>query len=466
MPRAPPPQERIWTSPQDPKPLNPLQAQAAAAHFLEKYGAKSWMATSEHQENLYALPDVRQATSVGWELPDWRTKTMMPSALEHTGRGVWFRVFQLAEDEISRCALRDSCTTLQQISIDFELHRLSLHRVVFDGRNPKRILSLHYVAVKAPGEGEGFVAYPVMRELVKGGRERFSSFMPLRIRRFGFFGEWSLSLKYDLSGFRRPPYVSVADWQGLQPHTGIRTPAGHLLSENMKMRDTVLCGRSGKENDGGHCNLERWMDLRNLRTPVVKLAEDARKVAALERQNLEREFNRHMSRWERAGRERDIENRGPKPFYPWKAPQYDDASIVWEADTLDGEGMYDTFTLDAISQIVSGRFKSPSSTLKTEWSDNFSSVSKAWNPEGPLYILLHPWGFGWLPMDATFPAIVDAAEGRLTRPTWAKGPVEYSDSFIDSLFIPGTEQGFKDMMKLMLTIAANPAMMEHDFSES
>lgn len=50
----------------------------------------------------------------------------------------------------------------------------------------------------------------------------------------------------------------------------------------------------------------------------------------------------------------------------------------WQREVLDGEGLDDTFTLQDIAHIVTGRFKS------------FASVSTYWRTEGPLLVRLTP----------------------------------------------------------------------------
>lgn len=48
----------------------------------------------------------------------------------------------------------------------------NLMRSAFDGRNPKRIFVLDYVAVKSPFETGVMLAYHVLREVPPTGRER------------------------------------------------------------------------------------------------------------------------------------------------------------------------------------------------------------------------------------------------------------------------------------------------------
>ena len=62
----------------------------------------------------------------------------------------------------------------------------------------------------------------------------------------------------------------------------------------------------------------------------------------------------------------------------------------WQREVLDGEGLDDTFTLQDIAHIVTGRFKSPSGAFKG-WSHDFASVSTSWRTEGgPLLVRLTP----------------------------------------------------------------------------
>ncbi|KAK4697953.1 hypothetical protein P7C70_g8125, partial [Phenoliferia sp. Uapishka_3] len=203
--------------------------------------------------------------------------------------------------------------------------------------------------------------------------------------------------------FEGPPHLST------MVRDGVYVLRLHILVENLQARDTILCGRSGKENNKGVVNVERWTHEENLSTPILKLAEEIRDSAAMRDSALSEELKAGDVRWEAGGK------KGPRPSEPTLDS---DESIEWETEHLDGEGLHDTFILEEVAQIVSGRYKSPS--LKTKsWSDGFSNVSTAWKSEGPLYIILHPHIFGWLTMDATFPVLEDMRAGRLKFPEWA-----------------------------------------------
>ena len=60
----------------------------------------------------------------------------------------------------------------RRLASDFDYARLSIQRVAFDGRNPKRIFALDFVAAKYTHDTSELEAYPVLREIPKTGRER------------------------------------------------------------------------------------------------------------------------------------------------------------------------------------------------------------------------------------------------------------------------------------------------------
>ncbi|KAL8293570.1 hypothetical protein RQP46_000271 [Phenoliferia psychrophenolica] len=204
--------------------------------------------------------------------------------------------------------------------------------------------------------------------------------------------------------FERPPYISPPDWSGFySPHTrelGVCTPSGHTLVEKKPQRDTMFCGRSGKDHEEGQ----------------IFRADYERKVHARALEDLWEKSDQRLANWTRSKKA----NRGPRPVEVQKPDER--PAIQWEGEALDGEGMDDTFTLQAIAEIVTGRFKGRSPTL-SHWSDQFSTFSTAWTPDGPLYILLHPHVQGFMSLYAPFPAIEDALSGRLGLPSWAPAGV-------------------------------------------
>lgn len=112
MAPPPPPQDRVWTSPKDPIPLSPTQAQNHAAHFLHK-----WSGHGEPFASQYGLPRVLKNSTVGWTYPQWFTQTRYPSPFAcEPDRGLWYRVqiLPLANNDLARIALRDTCTYLKQ----------------------------------------------------------------------------------------------------------------------------------------------------------------------------------------------------------------------------------------------------------------------------------------------------------------------------------------------------------------
>lgn len=128
--------------------------------------------------------------SVGWDLPHWRTSTSWYNEAS-VGSGIWYKVLKhLEQDDLSRIALRDSCTAFRQcvpsrnslvyslkgfLSLYYEhnANTLRLEDVCFDARTPTRIFCRDFLAEATPESSRGkMTAKCVFKEVSKFGRER------------------------------------------------------------------------------------------------------------------------------------------------------------------------------------------------------------------------------------------------------------------------------------------------------
>lgn len=186
------------------------------------------------------------------------------------------------------------------------------------------------------------------------------------------------------------------------------------------MKDALLCGRTGLENRLGEANIERWTSTRNLAEPGVQALSSLRTEWLLHHRDTFGVYQAARSAYDVAYAEWVEEQSGPQPDEP-EGPSVDERAYArWVNTTIDQDGLDDTFTVEAVAAIVSGRFKSAATLRTPHWADSFATVSTAWttSPKDPLLIMLTPHVHGWMPMNATFPLIEDATANLLKDPTW------------------------------------------------
>ncbi|KAK4700425.1 hypothetical protein P7C70_g5822, partial [Phenoliferia sp. Uapishka_3] len=300
--------------------------------------------------------------AMGWLLPNWTTSTKAAYLVDkrRSPKPIWYRILQQS-DLLMRLKLRKTCKAFRKLYEKVDFDELDLSRVVFDTRYPKRIHVLDYVLTSQ---------YRTSRRM----------FGPERKKVVAAGGVFFQVIVNNL--FKRPPYVPSNLFLGSPPgdpstiYCGVKTPGGKTSVEVLD----VDIGDTAQELMW----IERWTSLRSLKNPVFQEA------IWWKRQCADKE-------WDAAEGEL-IMSRVPvgtsKEYLKYAR---------WEALSLDGEGMDDTFTLEDVSHIVAGRYRSPSTKIGS-WSKDFSTVSES--ASGGRYMMLQSFGsLGWLLMEAVHPSL-------------------------------------------------------------
>ncbi|KAK4699742.1 hypothetical protein P7C70_g6517, partial [Phenoliferia sp. Uapishka_3] len=355
------------------------------------YGSLARAARNVHRyANAQPQPAHLRAESnpVGWFLPRWTTSTMLASAEESRCKSIWYLILQ-ASPLLSRLALRDTCRILRRMYEKVDFDELDLSRVVLNARYPDRIYVLDYFVTsretKLNERHSVFRPTPVprLREISKLGPER---------RKVVTVGDIFFEL-FNYEHFEKPPYVELSVHESAVTYgLGVVTPSsGKHLIENLSNDDqdyTIFSDKSLTPKQyvsmgRPPCHVERWVSGRCLNSPIFEAAVKVRNLEAI------REYGEVP---EEKGALRRIPVMGMKGY------------AEWEATSLEGEGMDDTFTIEDVSQMVVGRFLPPSNII-TSWSDEYARPSNRWGTEAPIYLMLQG-GFGsnrWLPMNAVKP---------------------------------------------------------------
>ncbi|KAL8290366.1 hypothetical protein RQP46_002624 [Phenoliferia psychrophenolica] len=312
-----------------PRPTPPHFATSRALikepHLLAKFAAAQSLHDYSTSPPIAAQTAKLRSEAVGWMLPNWKASTTMRCV---GNASVWYDVMKYA-DQLSRLAMRDSCSTFKRLYAELDFDELNLSRVAFNCRYKKRIYALDYRALKMSSLDDKtapitIAAVPVLREIRAFGRERGKV-----VQRGSIF--------FSLLTFGWPATLSPDKFAGKSdPSTQYcfaETPAKRTLIEWLHYPDDE-------------------------RIPVTLTLV------------------------------------------------YDEYR-TWESEALDGEGLDDTFTLEQISQIVAGRYESPSSRI-TSWGDNFRQ-DRCERPRDICnqYMMLQDLGIGWYLMTASEPELDD-----------------------------------------------------------
>ncbi|KAL8290622.1 hypothetical protein RQP46_002880 [Phenoliferia psychrophenolica] len=395
----------------DDKPLEPHVSKYRAAQSLHLYSTSPPIAAQTAK---------LRSEAVGWMLPNWKTST----TVRFLGNAsVWYDVMKYA-DRLSRLAMRDSCSAFKRLYEELDFDELDLSRVAFNCRYKKRIYVLDYRAMRVvdphdPLLLQSLAAVPVLREIRAFGRERAKVVLSGSI----FFSLLCVR------SFGRPPSLAPDKFTGTSdPWTqfcGIKTPAKHTLLEWVHYPDddrtsrplspSVLRiprpGSYGFLTDSDVSHIERWTSSRNQSQRILQDSIRYRKNQAPEYITLTAKVlpaGADLSNYRQILQsgtylcQSTITTRVPVTT----TPQYD-TYRTWECEALDGECLDDTFTLEQISQIVTGRYGGPSYKITT-WSDHFiRDFAELHRDIGNQYMMLQDLGIGWYLMTASQPELDD-----------------------------------------------------------
>ncbi|KAL8290367.1 hypothetical protein RQP46_002625 [Phenoliferia psychrophenolica] len=392
-----------------------------APHLLAKFAAAESLHLYSTSPPIAAQTAKLRSEAVGWMLPNWKTSTTVRCV---GNASVWYDVMKNA-DRLSRLAMRDSCSTFKRLYEELDFDELDLSRVAFNCRYKKRIYALDYRALELSSLDDEaapiiIAAVPVLREIRAFGRERskvvlcgsiFFSFLCMR-------------------AFGRPLSVSPAKFDGtVDPSTrfcGINTPAKralvewiHYAADDRQTRPLWppvprMPPSISTFIESGESHIERWTSIRNTSFQPIVLSMLFR--------SRSREYSPAtimVVRQEGYVAQPDVDRIFESGSYIRQssvnirnivsvAPEYEEYR-AWESEALDGDGLDDTFTLEQISQIVTGRYKGPSSAI-TSWGNSYiqdEDVLQCPRDISNQYLMLLDLGIGWYPMTASRPELDD-----------------------------------------------------------